>query len=444
MDSPALLVSFYHKFILFWLIYDDFLKSCYNVYVKCEVIKLKVGISRVKSPDKFDFVFIGILIAMALTSLACIYSAYGIIGETRGVDYLSKQLMWFAIGFAGMAFLKYLGNDSLYQVATYAYWFLLACLAYILLSKYLTDFIGISLPFVHKANGAACWFLLPGIGTLQPSEFMKVVLLLICANVIDEHNKANPIGSFMSDIELFASILKWALPPIILIFLQPDTGVVIIIGISLIVMILCSGIKREWVLFFAIFAIVVLIIFFFLYFFHFDFLNDLIGGEGGYKMKRITSWLNPESDIAGDGMQLYTALLVIGSAGFSGHGIQQSLVHIPEAQTDFIFAVAAQSWGFIGSIAIVVLCAILDIYIARIAYQTKNMYEKYFILGILGMLLYQQIQNIGMIIGLLPITGITLPLISCGGSSLLSYFAAFGIIMNTSAKNQSNSDFMYE
>ena len=72
------------------------------------------------------------------------------------------------------------------------------------------------------------------------------------------------------------------------------------------------------------------------------------------------------------------------------------------------------------------------------------MYEKYFILGILGMLLYQQIQNIGMIIGLLPITGITLPLISYGGSSLLSYFAAFGIIMNTSAKNQSNNDFMYE
>ena len=166
--------------------------------------------------------------------------------------------------------------------------------------------------------------------------------------------------------------------------------------------------------------------------------------KGGYKMKRITSWLNPESDIAGDGMQLYTALLVIGSAGLSGHGMQQLLVHIPEAQTDFIFAVAGQSWGLIGTIAIVGLCIMLDLYIARITYQSKNMYEKYFILGILGMLLYQQIQNIGMIIGLLPITGITLPLISYGGSSLLSYFAAFGIIMNTSAKNQSNNDFMYE
>lgn len=405
---------------------------------------MKVGISKVKSPDKFDFVFIGILVAMALTSLLCIYSAYGILGEARGSGYLGKQLMWFAVGFGVMAFLKYLGNDSLYQAAVVAYWFLLACLAYLLLSKYLTQFIGIKLPFVHTANGATSWFSLPGVGTIQPSEFMKIVLLLIGANVIDEHNKSNPIGSFMSDIELFAQIMKWALPPIILTLLQPDTGVVIIIGISIIVMVLCSGIKQEWFIFFGILAVLVLALFFYLYNFHFDFLNDLIGGEGGYKMKRITSWLNPESDIAGDGMQLYTALLVIGSAGISGHGMQELLVHIPEAQTDFIFAVAGQSWGLIGTITIVILCVTLDIYIARIAYQTKNMYEKYFIIGILGMLLYQQLQNIGMIIGLLPITGITLPLISYGGSSLLSYFAALGIIMNTSSKNHSNTDFMYD
>ena len=405
---------------------------------------MKVGVSRVKSPDKFDFVFIGILIAMALTSLVCIYASYGIVGEARGADFISKQLLWFVVGFGGMAILKFLGNDSILQFAEIAYWILMFCLVYLLLGRYVNQLIGINLPFVHTANGATCWFLLPGIGTLQPSEFMKIVLLLITANVIDEHNQSQPIGSFMSDITLFKNVLKWALPPMILILLQPDTGVVIIIGISLIVMILCSGIKREWLLFFGLLAIIVLIVFFYMYYFHFDLLNSLIGGEGGYKMKRITSWLNPESDIAGDGMQLYTALLVIGSAGLSGHGMQQLLVHIPEAQTDFIFAVVGQSWGLIGTITIVLLCILLDLYIARIAYHSKNMYEKYFILGILGMLLYQQIQNIGMIIGLLPITGITLPLISYGGSSLLSYFAAFGIIMNTSSKNQSNNDFMYE
>lgn len=397
-----------------------------------------------KSPDKFDFVFLGILVAMALTSLICIYASFGIVGEARGNDFIIKQSMWFVVGFGVMAFLKFLSNDSIYDFAKIAYWILLACLGYLLLGRYVQQLIGVTLPFVHTANGATCWFIFPGIGTLQPSEFMKIVLLLITANIIDEHNQDHPIGSFMSDISLFGKILKWVLPPVILIFLQPDTGVVIIIGISLIVMILCSGIKREWLLFAGIIVLIVLALFFFMYFFHFDLLNALIGGEGGYKTKRITSWLNPESDIAGDGMQLYTALLVIGSAGLSGHGMQQLLVHIPEAQTDFIFAVAGQSWGLIGTIAIVGLCIMLDLYIARITYQSKNMYEKYFILGILGMLLYQQIQNIGMIIGLLPITGITLPLISYGGSSLLSYFAAFGIIMNTSAKNQSNNDFMYE
>lgn len=405
---------------------------------------MKVGVSKVKSPDKFDFVLIGILIVMACTSLLSIYSAFGILGEARGMELLSKQLMWFAAGFAVLAFLKFLGNDSLMQFAKLAYWILLGCLVYLLLSKYLTQLVGIKLPFVHTANGATSWFLLPGIGTLQPSEFMKIVLILITAGVIDEHNKRTVLDSFMSDIELFKEVLKWAFPPIMLILLQPDTGVVIIIGMSLLAMIICSGIKREWILLLGGLAVIVVIVFTYMYIFHFDLLTDLIGGEGGYKMKRITSWLNPESDISGDGMQLYVALLVIGSAGLTGHGMQELLVHIPEAQTDFIFAVAGQSWGLIGTLTITALCLILDLYIARIAYQTKNMYEKYFILGVLGMLLYQQFQNIGMIIGILPITGITLPMISYGGSSLISYFIAFGIIMNTSSKAHRLSDFVYD
>ena len=161
-------------------------------------------------------------------------------------------------------------------------------------------------------------------------------------------------------------------------------------------------------------------------------------------MKRITAWLNPETNINGDGHQLYMALLVLGSAGLSGHGVGQLLVQIPEAQTDFIFAVIGQSWGLMGTLFIVALCLALDLHLCRIASNSKNMFEKYFILGILGMLLYQQIQNIGMIIGLLPITGITLPLISYGGSSLLSYLIAFAIVMNASAKARKLSDYVYE
>ena len=196
---------------------------------------------------------------------------------------------------------------------------------------------------------------------------------------------------------MIIEIAKWALPPMILILLQPDTGVVLIIVIAIGAMVMCSGIKREWIM--IIFGCIafVLALFFYMYFFHFDLLNKLIGGEGGYKLGRITSWLNPESDINGKGHQLYLSQMVIGSAGLMGHGMGQAYVTLPEAQTDLIFAVIGQTWGFIGTVFVVGLCLFLDLHICHIASLSKNMIEKYMITGFLGLLLYQQFQNIGML-----------------------------------------------
>ena len=171
-----------------------------------------------------------------------------------------------------------------------------------------------------------------------------------------------------------------------------------------------------------------------LYVYHYDFLGKLVGGP--YKLTRFNGWLHPEENVGGDGYHLYMALLAIGSSGLTGHGMGVNLVDIPEAQTDFIFAVIGQSWGLIGTVFIVILCAALDLYLCRIATACENMFEKYIVIGVLGILIYQQFQNIGMVIGLLPITGITLPLISYGGSSIISYMIAFGIIFNASCKSK--------
>ncbi|MEG2543168.1 MAG: FtsW/RodA/SpoVE family cell cycle protein [Longicatena sp.] len=399
---------------------------------------MKIGLSKTKNPSKFDFLLLAYLVLMAITSLFSIHAAFGLVGSSAGWGYFYKQLMWFIIGFIALSAIIYLGNDAMLDFAKIAYWILMGCLIYLFLSKILYMITTHSLPFVQEqTNGAISWFIFPGIGSFQPSEFMKIVLILITAGIIDKHNKNKITDSYELDFTLFMNVAKWAIPPILLIFLQPDTGVVLIIAISLFAMIICSGIKRQWLIIIATLAVVSLILFFYMYYNHFDTLNNLIGGAGGYKMKRITSWLNPETDINNTGHQLYTALLAIGSAGFSGWGPGLELVAIPEAQTDFIFAVIGQSWGLIGTIFILLLCVGLDIHLCRIASASTNMFEKYFILGVLGMLLYQQVQNIGMIVGLLPITGITLPLISYGGSSLLSYLATFGIIMNASAKNKS-------
>lgn len=395
---------------------------------------VKLRLSKVKSTDKFDFVLTTYLILMAIMSIASLYSAIGMIGTDTTWDLITKQSMWFIIGAIVFGCIMYLGNDSIVQFAKIAYWILMGCLIYLLLSKILSIAMNTNLPFIQQINGATSWFSFPAIGSFQPSEFMKIVLIIITANIIDEHNKHKIKESYEMDFTLFIEVGKWAIPPILLIFVQPDTGIVIIILLSLFAMIACSGIKKQWLIIAVILVVFLLCTFFYMYYFHFELLNNLVGGENGYKLKRITTWLNPHKNILDIGNQLYTALLVIGSAGLTGFGMGRKLVNIPEVQTDFIFAVIGQSWGLLGTLFIVVLCAGLDIHLLKIASKSKNMFEKYFILGVLGMLLYQQVQNIGMIIGLLPITGITLPLISYGGSSLLSYLLAFGIIMNASAK----------
>ena len=200
---------------------------------------MKVGLSRAKSPDKFDFVLMAYLIVMAITSFVSIYSSFGIVGAQAGMGYLTKQIMWFMAGFIALGVIMYLGNDSMFQFAKIAYWILMVCLII------LYSLTGRVISIMQPTNGAISWFFLPRT-SFQPSEFMKIVLIIITAGIIDEHNKEKVIDSFEMDVKLFIEVAKWALPPMVLILLQPDTGVVLIIGISLLAMLLCSGIRKEW------------------------------------------------------------------------------------------------------------------------------------------------------------------------------------------------------
>lgn len=408
---------------------------------------MKQELLQVKEPKHYDFVLITILLLMAFTSILAIYSAFELITNESPTLLLVKQIMWYVLGFIVMAMIMYLGNDMIFSYVKKAYWIMLGALIYLFISKYVVSrLFGYehNLPFVTPINGATSWFQFPGIGSFQPSEFMKVILIIITAGITDEHNAEKVIDTYESDIQLFIKVLRWAVPPLILILVQPDTGVCLIIFIALAVMLMCSGIKNLWI--FTGLGIVALFLggFFYLYFYNNDLLVSLFGENSLYKLDRIKGWLDPESDILQTGNQLYTALLAMGSAGLKGHGLQAYVVKIPEAQTDFIFAVIGQSFGLIGTLSVVLLCLGLDIKLLRIATLTKTTRDKYYITGVLGMLLFQQFQNIGMIIGLLPITGITLPFISYGGSSLLSYFIALGLIMNTSTKAKKLSDYVYE
>jgi cell division protein FtsW (lipid II flippase) len=164
----------------------------------------------------------------------------------------------------------------------------------------------------------------------------------------------------------------------------------------------------------------------FIYFYSQEMFINIFGSSFFLRVDRLLDWSSSS------GYQLENGLAAIGSGGLFGHGLNNTPIYFPEPQTDFIFAVYASNFGFVGSCFLICLIAYFDIKLIHLSIKTSNCINKYIISGIIGMLIYQQVQNIGMTVGLLPITGITLPFISYGGSSLLSYMLMLGFIFNIS------------
>ena len=355
------------------------------------------------------------LIILAIISVTTIYSAQGLLNSDYSSLYL-KQGLWFIVGFALAYLIMYIGNDFLYRNV------------YILYIIGVISLIALLL-FAPTINNAKAWFSIPGIGTIQPSEFMKIILILTLARVINDFNETNSSPTLFDEFKFLLKVGIIVLIPAVLTFLQPDTGVVLIYLLITICMLFVSGIRYRWFLFvfgfIALAAGSVLVV----YFLDQQMFIDIFGIDFFYRVDRILDWQS------GSGLQLENALMAIGSGGLFGKGFRNTPIYFPEPQTDFIFAVFASNYGLIGSLGLIGLLAFFDAKIISLGTKSANNINKYVIAGIVGMLIYQQIQNIGMTIGLLPITGITLPFISYGGSSLLSYMIMAGILFSISNEN---------
>ena len=399
------------------------------------------NLHKVKEPKKYDYILILIVGLLVCCSLVAIYSSLKQLPAYQS-GIVFTQFRWILISLAAVFVILYFGNDSLYDFIQIVYKILLGLLIILFIDKIIFKFTGSHLPggLIRDINGAISWYTIPGIGSLQPSEFMKMVLVIKSALIINDHNENKIEDSYEEDIQLFIKIAKPCALPLILILLQPDTGLVLIIGISILVMILCSGIRKEWFLVILGIAGFIVLLFLYMYFYQHPILELLFG----YRLNRFDAWFYPEENVLVDGYQLYTSLLALGSAGLTGVGLQPTTIALSEANTDLIFVVFGQTFGLIGSLFLLTLCFLLDYRIYKNIIQSNNPTEKYMMCGFLGMILYQQIQNIGMVVGLLPITGITLPFVSYGGSSLLSYFIALGFILNASSKAKKLSDYVYD
>jgi len=305
------------------------------------------------------------------------------------------------------------GNKFLYNNAWWFYFLGVLSLFFVLI-------------FGIERNNATCWFKIPYIGTIQPSEFMKIFLIIILSKLINDFNEKYLDPTIKEEFFFLIKVMILVLIPSVLTFIEPDTGAVIIYLIITIVMLFIGGIRKRWFLLLGLILGSVLGIAAAIYFTNQDLFINIFGTSLFYRIDRITNWSTSS------GMQLTNSLIAVGSAGIFGHGINNTPIYFPEMQTDFIFAVIASNFGLLGSLLVILLIIFFDINLIHTVGKTTNFIDKYAIGGIIAVLLFQQIQNISMTIGLLPIMGITLPFISYGGSSLLSYMLLVGIIFNVS------------
>ncbi|MCU9612197.1 stage V sporulation protein E [Caldibacillus lycopersici] len=353
-----------------------------------------------------DFVLVMIILSLLSLGLIMVYSASAIWADYHFEDsfyFAKRQLLFAVVGVIAMFFIM---NIDYWTWRTWSKVILIIC--FVLLIAVLIPGIG------NVRNGSRSWI---GIGafSIQPSEFMKLAMIIFLAKYLSVNQKK--ITSFKKGLLPTLTLVFTAFG---LIMLQPDLGTGTVMIGTCIIMIFISGARIL----------------------HFVGLG-LLGVAGfvaliasaPYRIKRITAFMDPWQDPQGDGFQIIQSLFAIGPGGLFGLGLGQSrqkFFYLPEPQTDFIFAILAEELGFIGGSLVLLLFALLLWRGIRIALNAPDLYGSLLAVGIISMIAIQVMINIGVVTGLIPVTGITLPFFSYGGSSLTLMLIAVGILLNIS------------
>ncbi|MDG0826390.1 rod shape-determining protein RodA [Staphylococcus equorum] len=369
---------------------------------------------------RVDWTLVGFLVLLAIISVTIINSAMG--GGQYSANFGIRQVLYYVLG-GFIAFLIMLVSPKKLMKYTYLLYFLFCAALFILI-------IIPETPFTPVINGAKSWYKLGPI-SVQPSEFMKIVLILALAKLISKHNQFTFNKSLETDFKLLLKIFGISIIPMGLILLQNDLGTTLVICAIIVGVIIVSGITWKIIapLFITVFLLASSIILSII------FKPSLIENSLGiktYQLGRISSWLDPYTYSSGDGYHLTESLKAIGSGQLFGKGFNQGEVYIPENHTDFIFSVIGEEFGFIGSVILILVFLGLMFHLVRLATKIESPFSKLFIIGYTALILFHVLQNIGMTIQLLPITGIPLPFISYGGSSLWSLMCGIGVLLSIS------------
>lgn len=383
----------------------------------------------------------GILLPVFLLSIVGMISLYVALDKDGGTNIVSQMLqqgLWYVIGVIFIFIVMQFSPKVVWKLTPIGYVFGLGVMTALL--------------FYYDANlatrtGSKNWFRIGSL-TFQPAELMKIAYILILAYIVTGHNIKNRQRTLKTDGMLILKLVIATIPVGILLKLQNDFGTMLVFIAILGGIFIMSGI--SWKIIIPVVVTFTLLGAGILYLVTTDAGREVLYSLGfkSYQFARIDSWIDPFHDATGNSYQQAQALKAIGSGGVGGKGFNVSDVYVPVRESDMIFSVIAENFGFIGSCFVIFLYFILIYRMIRVCFDTNNEFFSYIATGVIMMILFHVFENIGANIGLLPLTGIPLPFISQGGSSLISNMIGVGLVMSMRYQYQPEEygtlDFKYE
>lgn len=363
------------------------------------------------SSRRIDPLILGITVALSLGGLIMVFSASGVVAEKKYGDstyYLQRQIVWMVLGFCVL----FLGSYINYQQwKTWVPWIILACVVGLLLV------LGLG----PKINGARRWLTF-GFFSIQPAEMAKLAVVLYLAAFLSSPNRrvTDWRRGFLPPVAVVCSLC-------LLIVVEPDLGSIVVIGLVFVCIMYLAGARFGHLVCLSlpmILAFLALIVF------------------SPERWERFTTFLNPFQEREGAGWQLVQSLLALENGGVFGVGLgqgTQKLLYLPEGHTDFVLALVGEELGLIGTLGLLGLFVILVFKGFRVAALAPDIFGRYLALGITLLLTLQAMINAGVVSGMLPTKGLTLPLVSYGGSSLLTTMLAIGILLNIARQGRTGS-----
>ena len=364
-------------------------------------------------PTSF-YALLAVTVALTLFGIVIVFSASQVTALSQHNDsfyYLKRQLLWAALGFASLVLLSRISYGKLQKLSKP---FLVVSLGLL---------VAAIIPGLSRVAGGASRWLEYGPFSLQPSEVAKLAVILFCADLLAR--RKDRLNDFY---QLTMPIIPVLTLVAALIMFQPDLGTMIIIAFAVFVLMFVAGARLRHLLLMGVTAGSAATVLIF---------------TAEYRVQRFLSFLNPWKDPMKTGFQIIQSLIALGSGRIFGLGLgmsRQKFFYLPAAHTDFIFAIIGEELGLIGTLAVILAFAILAYLGIRIAFRAPTFFGRILASGITAVIVIQALINMGAVTGILPITGVPLPLISFGGSSLVFTLSGIGILLNISSYERKKAD----